>query len=210
MSRFSLVDTRPSLTPKAYYIHTVSGQVPWSHWHAISTSLAPASLQAGPQYLSPGCARHRHGRCAHLFCSFVVIILIVLLFQPLSSLLSWRDYCGGRISHRSRLSICFPMDTSLSFRSTFVSSSIQSMLPRLRLSQRSSQPSVQGGAGCAESCHSRVLRQHRRPVSRHASLLPRYPLSNRRPRWLHEKPGELILRYVQPFFPLQFATFCSS
>lgn len=53
--------------------YTVSGQVPWSHWHAISTSLDPASLQACPQYLSPGCTMHLHGRCAHLLCSFVVI-----------------------------------------------------------------------------------------------------------------------------------------
>lgn len=54
---------------------TVSVQGPWSHWQAISTSLKPASLQASPQYLSPGCAMHRHGRCAHLLRSFVVVII---------------------------------------------------------------------------------------------------------------------------------------
>ena len=59
--------------------HTVSGQARWSHWHAISTSLAPASLQDGPQNLSPGCARHWHGRCPHLLCLPVVIIWISFL-----------------------------------------------------------------------------------------------------------------------------------
>jgi len=34
-------------------LYTVSGQGPWSHWQAISTSLDPASLQAWPQYFSP-------------------------------------------------------------------------------------------------------------------------------------------------------------
>jgi hypothetical protein len=64
--------------------HAVSGQAPWSHWHAISTSLAPASLQDGPQNLSPGCARHRHGRCPHLFCSAVVIVRFSVLSAALN------------------------------------------------------------------------------------------------------------------------------
>jgi hypothetical protein len=34
-------DPAPGLT-----VQVVSGQGPWSHWHAISTSLDPASLQA--------------------------------------------------------------------------------------------------------------------------------------------------------------------
>ena len=60
------------------FLYAVSGQVPWSHWHAISTSSDPASLQTGPQYLSPAWARHRHGMCAHLFCSFVVIVILLI------------------------------------------------------------------------------------------------------------------------------------
>src|SRR5579863_9891375 len=53
----------------------VRGHVPWSHWQAISTSPDPASLQACPQYSPPGCAAHLHGRCAHLVCSVVVIVV---------------------------------------------------------------------------------------------------------------------------------------
>ena len=67
------------LPTKGSVLYTVSGQGPWSHWHAISTSLDPASLQAGEQNLSPAGTEHRHGRCAHLACSSVFIR--VLLFQ---------------------------------------------------------------------------------------------------------------------------------
>jgi hypothetical protein len=59
MSRASLANLRFSSQGKGlpffyspldspFYLplfHTVSGQVPWSHWQAISTSLDPASLQ---------------------------------------------------------------------------------------------------------------------------------------------------------------------
>jgi len=52
----------------------VSGQGLWSHWHAISTSPDPASLQTGPQYFSPACTAQRHGRWAHRFCSTVAMM----------------------------------------------------------------------------------------------------------------------------------------
>lgn len=63
---------RRNLKNRCFY--TVSGQGPWSHWQAISTSLEPASLQAWPQYFSSDWTTHRHGRCAHLFCSVAVVM----------------------------------------------------------------------------------------------------------------------------------------
>jgi hypothetical protein len=62
--------------------HTVSEQTPWLHWQAISTSFRPACLQALPQNLSPGCAVHRHGMCAHFVTGFVAVLvaMVVILF----------------------------------------------------------------------------------------------------------------------------------
>src|SRR5580692_9358355 len=60
-----------------FLIYVVSGQGPWSHWHAISTSLDPASLQGWPQYLSPPLTRHRHGKCPHFFCSVAIIDVLL-------------------------------------------------------------------------------------------------------------------------------------
>src|SRR5579863_1919074 len=61
-------------------LHTVSGQDLWSHWHAISTSLDPASLQESLQYLSLLGTRHRQGRWAHLPFSLVVIRFLLLRY----------------------------------------------------------------------------------------------------------------------------------
>src|SRR5208337_2036518 len=63
-----------------------------------------------------------------------------------------------------------------------------------------------GVAGYAELCHSRFLRQHRRPALRPASLLPLHRRSHRQSHWLREKPGELTYQCVPQFFPLRFVT----
>jgi hypothetical protein len=51
--------------PVSFSDHSVSGQAAWSHWHAISTSLLPAFLQASLQYFSPDATSHLHGIWAH-------------------------------------------------------------------------------------------------------------------------------------------------
>lgn len=75
-------DDPPLAHQEVAVFHAVSGQVLWSHWHAISTSSDPASSQAWPQYLLPGCTKHRHGRCEHLFS--VVVITFFLSQLPAS------------------------------------------------------------------------------------------------------------------------------
>jgi len=64
-------------------LHAVSGQGPWLHWHAISTSLELASLQAWPQYLSFAGTKHRQGRCPHFFWSIgVIVVLLISSYFP--------------------------------------------------------------------------------------------------------------------------------
>jgi hypothetical protein len=68
--------------------HTVSGHSLWPHWHAISTSLDPASLQISAQYFSSALARHLQSGCAHLTCSLVVVMVSSFLQSEVLLLIS--------------------------------------------------------------------------------------------------------------------------
>src|ERR1700693_1821942 len=59
--------------------------------------------------------------------------------------------------------------------------------------------------------HQRTLRQHRRPVSQHASPLLRYLQLHRQPQMSREKPCAQIRRCARRFVPILFvALFLSS
>src|SRR6266852_1392178 len=88
----------------------------------------------------------------------------------------------------------------------FATSSSRPTFPWSGLPQTRLQRLTLGIAGCDELCHSRILRQPRRPVLRHVSLRLRHPRSHRRARRLHEKPFAPIPRCVQQFFPPRFVT----
>jgi hypothetical protein len=67
ISAFHFVATLTSIVSIAYtFLH---GSCPQSQ--PISVSSDPASRQNWLQYFSPSAGRHKHGKCAHFFCSLM-------------------------------------------------------------------------------------------------------------------------------------------